>query len=58
MLLVDDDAPRGQWKLGRVEEVRVDDQSVVRSVKVKLQTGSLERPVSKLVLLLEAENLG
>ena len=54
ILLVDDNRPRGQWLLGRVEEVFVSEDNRVRTVRVKTSTGSYVRPVSKLCLLEES----
>ena len=68
MLIKDDDLARCQWRLGQVAEVYLDKDQLVR--KVKLRVGDptlnkfgkrvakvtyLERPVQKLVLLLESD---
>ena len=67
-LIMDDAIPRCQWKLGRVVDTYPDSDGLVR--KVKLQLGDpalsskgipaskpkfLERPVHKLVMLVEAD---
>ena len=69
VILKEDDLPRNQWRLGRVEETYPDEDNHVR--KVKLLMGDreldsrghrvhpqtyLERPIQKLVLLLENPN--
>ncbi|XP_062600914.1 uncharacterized protein LOC134262527 [Saccostrea cucullata] len=52
VLVKDVDLPRNQWPLGRVVEANPDDDGLVRRVKVKMQSGVLERTVHKLVLLI------
>ena len=63
VLLIDDSLPRCFWKLAKVSEVYPNKDGLVR--KVKLQLGCpkpgqsvdakyLERPIHKLILLLEA----
>ena len=66
VVMVQGEAPRNEWPLGRITEVSSDEQGLVRSVKIKLgdrnfqkeRSGSrlpiIERPVQKVVLLLEA----
>ena len=62
VIIKDDDVRRNQWLLARVVEVVADSDGMVRSVKVRTSakdntTGSvLNRPITKLVLLLEAED--
>lgn len=51
--VVDPTAPRGSWILGRIAEVIHDHNGLVRTVKVKTQTSILERPITKICLLLE-----
>ena len=66
VLIVDDSLPRCQWKLGKIVEPHVDADGLVR--KVKLQVGDptvtatgkprpsakfMERPIHKLVLIVE-----
>ena len=69
VVFVSDEAfPRNQWKLGRVAEVYVSDDGLVRKVKVAMADSTLddkgrrqkpisylEQPVHKLVLLLANE---
>ena len=57
-LLRENQSPRNRWHLGKVVATHPDVQDRVRSVTVLTGNGSkLERPVSKLVLLLEAQCL-
>lgn len=53
VLVKDVDLPRNQWPLGRVIKSKQDEDGLVRRVKVKLQSGILDRTVHKLVLLIE-----
>ena len=55
VLLKENQSPRNRWPLGKVVATQPDDQDRVRSATVLTGNGSkLERPVNKLVLLLEA----
>ncbi len=54
-LLVDHNAPRGQWPLARVIEVMPGRDGRVRTVKVKTASGELVRPVSQICLLEEVK---
>ena len=56
VLIMDDTAPRNSWLLGRIIETLPGSKGLVRSVRVRTKTNILERPVSKLCLLLEAEH--
>jgi hypothetical protein len=48
--------PRNKWPLAKVVRAHPDDQGQVRSVTVLTPNGSmLERPINKLVLLLESQ---
>ena len=71
VIIKDDNLPRNQWSVGRVIEAITSDDGLVRSVKVLLADRNLdkdgkrvrartvyERPIHKLVLLVEAENSG
>lgn len=51
VLLVEKDRPRNHWPLGRVVQTLPDHEGAVRVVRVKTLTNTLERPISKLVLL-------
>ena len=56
VLIKDNDLPRNQWSMGRVVSTKADEQGLVRSVHLRMASGStLERPIDKLVLLLETE---
>lgn len=70
VLIKEDDQPRNMWKLGRVTQVSKDDKEVVRKVSLIVGTPNLskngkrsgnltvlERPIHKLVLILEANKL-
>jgi hypothetical protein len=70
VLLVDDSLPRCQWKLGRIVHTVSDSDGLVRKVKMQLgdpaisATGKrtadpkfLERPIHKLVLLVECKKM-
>lgn len=54
--IMDPLAPRGSWLMGRVIKTYPDKNGFVRSVQLKTKTGHLDRPVSKICLLLEAEH--
>lgn len=55
VLLIDESAPRNSWPLGRITDTTRDSKGFVRKVRVKTQTSELERPITKICLLLEAE---
>ena len=55
VLIADATAPRGSWLMGRVLETYPDGKGLVRSARVKTRTSTLERPVTKLCLLHEAD---
>ena len=58
VLLVDQDLPRGRWYLGRIVRVIRGRDGLVRTVEVKTgSSSSLLRPIQKLCLLEETENL-
>lgn len=65
VILKDDDTVRGDWRLGRVVDVIVDEDKLVRRVKLLMADSALsavgkrltrptvlERPIHKLTLLL------
>ena len=54
VVVMDQNAPRGSWILGKVIKTYPDKKGFVRSVQLKTKTGHLERPISKLFLLQEA----
>ena len=53
VLLVDDTVPRGTWPLGRVEAARRGSDGRVRSVHVRVRGTTYERPVNKVVKIVE-----
>ena len=57
VLLVDESLPRGRWPLGRVSAVRQSGDGLVRTVVVKARGHEYERPITKLVVILENEEL-
>ena len=54
VLVVDENASRGQWPLGRVMEVYPDKRGVVRFVDVRMGKSVKRRPIHKLCLLEQA----
>lgn len=52
VLMVEDDVPRGHWRLGRVTEVFPGRDGLIRKVLVKTSSTALMRPVHKLIVLL------
>ena len=52
VLLVDDTLPRSKWVMGRVMETYPDKSGLVRTVTVKTGRSVLQRPVSKLCLII------
>lgn len=55
VIVKEDNSPRNMWSMGRVTDVEVDAEGLVRSVSLKTQDSELRRPVHKLVLLLGKE---
>lgn len=51
VLICDPDAPRSQWRRGRVIELYPGKDGIARSAKVDTTIGVLKRPISKLALL-------
>ena len=63
-VLLKEDAPRNQWPLCKIIETNPDDQGIVSSATLLLgidyksnRERILERPVSKLVMILEANDI-
>ena len=54
VVIIDDNAPRNSWPLGRVVKTLPGPKGLVRSVLVKTKTNVIQRPITKLCLLLEA----
>lgn len=57
VVIMDPVAPRGSWLMGRILQTYPDKKGFVRSVQLKTKTGQLDRPVTKICLLLEGEVL-
>ena len=58
VVIVEETAPRNSWQLGRVVKTLPGSKCLVQTVLVKTKTNTLQRPVSKLCLLLKAEDHG
>ena len=61
VLLMDDNLPRNQWRLGRVTQTQPGTDGLVRRTQVLVNTPlqgltTLERPVQKLVVIIEASD--
>lgn len=54
VLIIDSNAPRGSWVMAKGLETRPGSRGLVRSVLLKTRTNTLERPISKLCLLVPA----
>ena len=55
VLVAAENTSRNSWPLGRIEQVFPDKKGFVRRVKVNVKSAILERPVDKLVLLVEGK---
>lgn len=55
VMILDENAPRNSWLLGRVVQTKMDAKGLVRQVLVKTRSSTLERPVNKLALICENE---
>lgn len=66
VIVKEDNIPRNEWKLAKIVEANIDDDGLVRKVKIQVgesnlgkkgerlkQPSCLERPVQKLVVLVE-----
>ena len=51
VLVMYENTPRAQWPLGLITDTYPSSDGIVRSVHVKMQTGSYDRPISKICLL-------
>ena len=51
IVLIWDESPRSRWNLGRVEELFVGTDKIVRAAKLKTKNGSITRPLIKLINL-------
>lgn len=55
VLIMDSQAPRNSWLMGRIINTIPDSKGFVRRVLLKTKTNELERPIDKICLLQEAE---
>ncbi|KAK7938715.1 hypothetical protein WMY93_002041 [Mugilogobius chulae] len=55
VMLVDDMAPRNSWITARILDTVLDKNGLVRTVRIKTKTSILDRPITKVCLLQEAE---
>ena len=51
VLVMDEDAPRGQWSMGVVTEIEKSSDGCVRAATVRCNNKEKRRPIHKLVLL-------
>jgi transposase InsO family protein len=56
IVLVTDNSPRNVWPMARVTEIHHDYKGLVRVVTLKTKSTTLQRPVDKLCILLEADD--
>ena len=57
IVLLKTDAPRNEWPIAIIVQTFPDKDNVVRTVKLRLANSkSVDRPISKIILLKEAEN--
>ena len=54
VLIIDDSAPGNSWVMGKIIEVVPDKHGLVRRVRIKTKTITLDRPITKVCLLQEA----
>lgn len=55
VLIVDETAPRNSWVMGKVIQTFPDRKGLVRRLLIKTKTNCLDRPITKVCLLLEAD---
>lgn len=55
VMVADPTAPRGSWMLGRILETFPDKAGLVRVVRLQTKTNIIERPITKICLLNEAD---
>ncbi|KAK7922690.1 hypothetical protein WMY93_009592 [Mugilogobius chulae] len=55
VLIMDSAAPRNSWTMGRVTHTFPDNKGFVRQVRIKTRSSYLDRPITKICLLQEAE---
>ena len=49
--------PRNMWLMGKVVKMAPDKKGLVQRVQVRTKSSVLERPIDKLVLLLETDSV-
>ena len=57
VIIADATAPRSSWMMGKVVEAKPDAKGLVRTVRLQTKHSILERPVTKICLLLEATDM-
>ena len=57
VLLTDSSMPRNMWLMEKVVKIVPDKKGLVRRVQVRTKSSVLERPIDKLVLLLETDSV-
>ena len=57
IVLLIENSPRSSWPLARVVDIHSDDKGRVRVVTVKTAISTLQRPIHKLCLVLEADKM-
>ena len=55
VIIMDSTAPRNSWPVGRVIQTFPDRRGFVRQVRIKTRSSCLDRPITKVCLLQEAE---
>ena len=53
VVMSDDELPRGRWPLARVVQTYVSADGLVRKVRVRTVQGEYDRPVQRLILMME-----
>ena len=56
VLIVEDQMPRGEWPVGIIDDVRKSADSHVRSVSVRFRGRVYERPIHKLILIIQGDS--
>ena len=57
VLVIENNAPRRKWRLGRVVEQFPDRQGIVRTVEIQTQYGRIRRPISGWCLILKSDDI-
>ena len=56
VLIVDSSAPHNYWPMGKIRKTYPDAKGQVRNVLIKTKSNTLQRPITKLCQLLEADS--